>query len=128
MELLVKCAALAVFSAVSDLLIRRANPELAMLTSAAAAVVILLSCTALLRELTDSMKTLERVFGSSLVQVRPILKCLAISAISKLSADLCRDASQSALAAAVETAGSLCAAAVAMPMLLTLMTTIGGML
>jgi len=128
MELLVKCAALAVFSAVSVLLIRRANPELALLTSAAAAVVILLSCTALLRELTDSMKTLERVFGSSLVQVRPILKCLAISAISKLSADLCRDASQSALAAAVETAGSLCAAAVAMPMLLTLMTTIGGML
>ena len=128
MELLAKCAALAVFSAVSVLLIRRVNPELALLTSAAAAVVILLSCTALLRELTDSMKTIERIFGSSLIQVRPILKCLAISAISKLSADLCRDASQGALAAAVETAGSLCAAAVAMPMLLTLMTTIGGML
>ena len=128
MELLVKCAALAVFSAVSVLLIRRVNPEFALLTSAAAAVVILLSCTALLRELTDSMKTIERIFGSSLIQVRPILKCLAISAISKLSADLCRDASQAALAAAVETAGSLCAAAVAMPMLLTLMTTIGGML
>ena len=128
MELLVKCAALAVFSAVSVLLIRRVNPELALLISAATAVVILLSCTALLRELTDSMKTIERVFGSSLVQVRPILKCLAISAISKLSADLCLDASQAALAAAVETAGSLCAAAVAMPMLLTLMTTIGGML
>ena len=43
MELLAKCAALAVFSAVSVLLIRRANPELALLTSAAAAVVILLS-------------------------------------------------------------------------------------
>ena len=128
MELLAKCAALAVFSAVSVLLIRRVNPELALLTSAAAAVVILLSCTALLRELTDSMKTIERIFGSSLIQVRPILKCLAISAISKLSADLCRDASQAALAAAMETAGSLCAAAVAMPMLLTLMTTIGGML
>ena len=128
MELLAKCAALAVFSAVSVLLIRRVNPELALLTSAAAAVVILLSCTALLRELTDSMKTIERIFGSSLIQVRPILKCLASSAISKLSADLCRDASQAALAAAMETAGSLCAAAVAMPMLLTLMTTIGGML
>jgi len=128
MELLIKCAALAIFSAVSVLLIRRVNPELALLVSAAAAVVILLAGMTLLRELTDSMKAVERIFGSQIVQTRPILKCLAISAISKLSADLCRDASQSALAAAVETAGSLCAAAVALPMILTLMTTIGGML
>jgi len=128
MELLIKCAALAIFSAVSVLLIRRVNPELALLVSASAAVVILLAGMTLLRELTDSMKTVERIFGSQIVQMRPILKCLAISAISKLSADLCRDASQSALAAAVETAGSLCAAAAALPMILTLMATIGGML
>lgn len=123
-----KCTALAVFSAVTILLIRRVNPEMSLLISAATAIVILLSCAALLRELTDSMKSMAQIFGSQLVETRPILKCLAIAAISRLGADLCRDASQSALAAAVETAGSLCAAAVAMPAILTLMTTIGGML
>jgi len=123
-----KCTALAVFSAVTILLIRRVNPEMSLLISAATAIVILLSCAALLRELTDSMKSMAQIFGSQLVETRPILKCLAIAAISRLGADLCRDASQSALAAAVETAGSLCAAAVAMPAILALMTTIGGML
>ena len=128
MELLLKCTALAMFSAISALLIRRINPELSLAISAAAAVVILLSAAMLLRELTESMKELEHVFGSQIVQARPILKCLGIALISKFGSDLCKDASQSALAAAVETAGSLCAAAVAMPMILTLMTTIGGML
>ena len=123
-----KCTAIAVFSAVTILLIRRVNPEMSLLISAATAIVILLSCAALLRELTDSMKSMAQIFGSQLVETRPILKCLAIAAISRLGADLCRDASQSALAAAVETAGSLCAAAVAMPAILALMTTIGGML
>lgn len=123
-----KCTALAVFSAVTILLIRRVNPEMSLLISAATAIVILLSCAVLLRELTDSMKSMAQIFGSQLVETRPILKCLAIAAISRLGADLCRDASQSALAAAVETAGSLCAAAVAMPAILALMTTIGGML
>jgi stage III sporulation protein AD len=57
-----------------------------------------------------------------------MLKCLGIAFISKFGADLCRDASQSALASAVETAGNLCAAALAMPLIISLMTTIGGML
>ena len=128
MELLVKCAALAVFSAAAALLIRRMNPELSLVIGAAAAVVILLASAALLGELMDSAKSVGRVFGSQLVQARPILKCLGIAAISRFGADLCRDASQSALAAAVETAGSFCAAAAAMPTILSLMTTIGGML
>ena len=128
MELLAKCAALAVFSAIAALLIRRMNPELSLVIGIAASVIILLSCTTLLLDLSDSVKELAQIFGSTAAQVRPILTCLGIGAISRFGADLCRDASQSALAAAVETAGSLCAAAVAMPAILTLLTTIGGML
>ena len=123
-----KCTALAVFSAVTILLIRRVNPEMSLLISAATAIVILLSCAALLRELTDSMKSMAQIFGSQLVETRPILKCLAIAAISRLGADLCRDASQAALASAVELAGTLCAVAVSMPMIFTMLTTIGGLL
>ena len=128
MELLIKCAALAVFSAVAALLIRRVNPELSLLIGASAAIVILLSALALFREVLDAAKETERIFVSRLIEARPILKCLGIAVITRLGADLCRDASQSALAAAMETAGTLCAAAAAMPMILTLLTTIGGML
>ena len=90
MELAVKCAALAIFSALVSLMIRRMN--------------------------------------DTTMQMRPMLKCLGIAAASRLGADLCRDASQAALASAVELAGTLCAVAVSMPMIFTMLTTIGGLL
>ena len=123
-----KCAALAIFSAFAGLMIRRFNPELGFALSAATAAVLLLSCTALLENLVDSFREAEGIFGSVSVQMRPMLKCLGIAAASRLGADFCRDASQTALAAAVEMAGSLCAAAVSLPMILSVMTTIGGLL
>ena len=128
MELLFKCAALAVFACVVILMIRRSNPELSFALGAATLAALLLACGGILDELLRAGREVQQIFGSSAVQARPILKCLGIAMTSRFSADLCRDASQSALASAVETVGSLCAAAVAMPMILALMTTIGGML
>lgn len=128
MEIMIKCAALAVFSAISVLLIRRANPEYAFALSAATVAVLLLSGSALLGEAVRSFKDMAVLLGSSAVEIRPILKCLGIASISRLSADLCKDASQSAVAAAVETLGSICAAAVAAPMIFSLIKTIGGIL
>ena len=123
-----KCAALAVFSALVILMIRRMNPELSFALSAVTVVVLLLSSGGVMDELLEALRRAQQIFGTSAAELLPMLKCLGIAFISKAGADLCRDASQSALAAAVETAGSLCAAAVAMPMILSLMTTIGGML
>ena len=123
-----KCAALAVFSALVILMIRRMNPELSFALSAVTVIVLLLSCGGIMDELLRSLRQAQQIFGSSAAEILPMLKCLGIAVTSKAGADLCRDASQSALASALETAGSLCAAAVAMPMILSLMTTIGGML
>lgn len=123
-----KCAALAVFSALVILMIRRMNPELSFALSTVTVIVLLLACGGVMDELLLALRQAQQIFGSSAAELLPMLKCLGIAVTSKAGADLCRDASQSALAAAVETAGSLCAAAVAMPMILSLMTTIGGML
>jgi stage III sporulation protein AD len=128
MELLIKCVSLAVFGVLVILLLRRWNPELSFALSAVCVLVLLLSSGAVIEELLDSLREVQRIFQSSAVHARPMLKCLGIAFISKFGADLCRDASQSALASAVETAGNLCAAALAMPLIISLMTTIGGML
>jgi Stage III sporulation protein AC/AD protein family. len=128
MEVLVKCTSLAIFSALSALLIRRLNPELSFAVAAVTTAVILLSSAALVEKLLNSFRETEFLYAGGSVQIRPMLKCLGIAAISRFGADLCRDASQSALASAVETAGSLCAAAVAMPLILSVLTTIGGIL
>ena len=125
MELLMKCAALAVFSSLVTLMIRRVNPELSFALTGVTAAVLMLACGGVMDEL---LRETQLILGASAAEFRPMLKCLGIAIASRFGADLCRDASQSALAAAVEMVGSLCAAAVAMPVILSLMTTIGGML
>ena len=101
MELMIKCAGAGILSAVCVLLLRRSNPEFSFALSAATVAVL---------------------------ELRPVLKCLGIASVSRFGADLCRDASQGAVASAVETVGSVCALAVAAPVLLSLLTTIGGLL
>lgn len=123
-----KCAALAVFSSLVTLMIRRMNPEISFVLSAVTVAVLLLACGGIMDELLRALRETQLIFGTSAAELRPMLKCLGIAIASRFGAELCRDASQSALATAVETAGSLCAAAVAMPLILSLMTTIGGML
>lgn len=128
MELLMKCTALAVFSSITALMIRRMNPEISFALSAVTVVILLLACGSVMDELLCAFRESQLFFGTSAAELRPMLKCLGIAMTSRFGADLCRDASQSALAAAVEAAGSLCAAAVAMPMILSLLKTMGGMI
>ena len=123
-----KCTALAVFSSLVALMIRRLNPEISFALSTVTVVILLLACSAVLEELMRAIRETQLIFNTSAAEIRPMLKCLGIAMASRFGADLCRDASQSALASTVETVGSLCAAAVAMPLILSLMTTIGGMI
>ena len=123
-----KCAALAVFSSLVTLMIRRVNPELSFALAGVTTAVLILACACVMDELLSALRETQLIFGTSAAEFRPMLKCLGIAIASRFGADLCRDASQSALASAVEMAGSLCAAAVAVPVIISLMTTIGGML
>ena len=123
MELVLQCTAAAIFSALTSLLLKRYHPELSFSLSALTLALILLSCLRLLSGAADFVQTVNTALNVSTGQLRPVLKCLGIAAISRFGAGLCRDASQTALASAVETAGLLCAAAVALPSVLSLVNT-----
>lgn len=127
MELMVKCSAAAVFSALCSLLLKRYHPELSFSLSAVTLCVVLLASLRLLADCGDFVREVETSLGADAAQARPILKCLAIAAVTRLGSDLCRDAQQSALASALETAGTLCAAAVAMPGILSLVRMLAAM-
>ncbi len=128
MELILKCAGAAVCSAVCILLLRRTNPEFSFALSAVTASVLLLAGASLFEELLRALREMSALLGGGAIEMRPVLKCLGIASVSRFGADLCRDASQSAVASAVETVGGVCALAVAAPVILGLMTTIGGLL
>lgn len=120
MELVLQCTAAAIFSALTSLLLKRYHPELSFSLSALTLALILLGCLRLLSGAGELVKSVRSTLNVSAGQLQPVLKCLGIAAISRFGAGLCRDASQSALASAVETAGLLCAAAVAVPSVLSL--------
>lgn len=128
MELVFRVAAAAVCAVLTGLLIRRTNPELAALLGIGTVTVILLTSVGIVagfRQLTELMR---ESFGLSETYIQPVLKCVAAAILTKLTADLCRDSSQSAVAAAVELAGILCALGILMPLLITMMKTVGGFL
>lgn len=127
MELIFKAAAIALVSAAAGLLIKRTNPELSLLIGACAAAMTALAAMSFAGELKSFIKTVKILAGTSDVLIAPVLKCVAIAVVTKLTSELCRDSSQGAGAAAVELAGTVCAMSVAMPLIVSVLRMIGGM-
>lgn len=122
-----KCAAAALLATAICLLIKRTNPEIAMLLSAGTIVVIMSAAMGFARSITELAAIIKTMTEDSDVMIIPVLKCVGIGAITKISSELCRDAAQSSAAAAVDMAGTLCAIGVSMPLIVTVLKLIGGM-
>ena len=73
-------------------------------------------------------EALQRIFGVSELMIKPVVKCVAVAIITKMTADLCRDSSQAAAASAVELAGTICVLCIVMPLLMSMLTAIGAMI
>jgi len=127
MELIIKSAATALIAAVVGLLIKRSNPEISILLSSCTVAVIITSAIGFANGIKELAETVRIIGGGSETFALPVLKCVAIATITKLSTELCRDNSQVALASAVEFAGTLCAVSVTMPFVMSMLKMIGAM-
>lgn len=128
MELIVKAAALALTAALIGIVLRRTNPELSLLLSICTVVLIMGAVLGFAKSFTELAQTVQRIFGVSETLIKPVLKCVAVAIITKMTSDLCKDSSQAAAASAVELAGTVCALCIIMPLLMSMLTAIGGMI
>ena len=128
MGLMLRVSAAAICALFSCLLLRRTNPELAAALSIAAVVTILLASLSMSETLKEMKDMLRERFRLSDTMMQPVLKCVAAGIVTRLTADLCRDASQNAAASAVELAGTFCAFGIVMPLLMTMLKMVGGFL
>ena len=128
MDLVIKTAAAALTAAAAALVVKKSNPELALLLSAVTVCVILISASGVLKNIVELSDTVKSVYKGREIFIAPVFKCLAISIVTKISCELCRESTQNAMAAALELTGTLCALSSAMPMLKTMLKMIGGML
>ena len=112
---------LCVLAAVLALVVKRGSPETALLLVLGAAVAVLLSLGQALEEAVAFLEELGRRSGMPEGLLIPLYKVAGIALVVKVGCGLCADAGESALAAVVETAGSVCALAAALPLLRTVL-------
>lgn len=128
MELVIKTSAAALAAAALALLIRKSNPELSLLVGISVTVLIITASLGFLSGLMELVERVRTMVQGSETLLSPVLKCLAVAIVTKMSADLCRDSSQSAAASALEFAGCICAMSISIPLILSVINMIGGFL
>ena len=122
MEQVLQATALCVGGAILAVVVKKGSPEGALALTLAAALVVLLFLSGPLEELLRFLTELGRNSGVSQTLLIPLYKTIGIALVVKVGGDLCRDAGESALASVVETAGSVCALLVALPLLQSVLT------
>lgn len=128
METIVKVAAIALSAALCAVVVRKQTPEIGIILCAVSGTLIISLCTPALKSVLSLMDTLSDTAGIAPAVVSPVIKTLGIGLVTKLAADICRDAKESAVASFLETAGTVTALFVCIPLLETLLSMIGDLL
>lgn len=116
MDAMVRLAAAAVTAVVLSGVLKKTTPELALLLTMAAGIWMLAVVADGLGAVVELMKELAGQAGVSEVLLEPVVKTVALSILTKLTAEICRSAGESGVAAFVETAGTVLALVVALPL------------
>ena len=116
MEAMIKLAGVAVTAVVFSGVLRKNTPELALLLTMAAGIWMLTLVADGLGAAVELMEELASQAGVSEVLLDPVVKTVALSILTKLTAEICRSAGENGVAAFVETAGTVLALAVALPL------------
>ena len=125
MTALVQAAALGLVGAVLALLLKKSAPELALALSLAICVIAAGLAAGLFAQMKEIIDLAREQTGLSPAIVSPVFKCVGVGVVTRLAADLCKDAGQGAVASAVELCGTGCAIVTAMPLLRSLLQMIG---
>ena len=117
METTLQTAAICVLAAILALVLKKDGPQMALLLTLAAAAAAYLF---LLRQLGELLDFLREISGTADIRQElmvPLYKTIGIALVVRLGGNLCRDAGESALASVIETAGTVCALLVSLPLL-----------
>ena len=102
--------------------IRSQRPELAVLLSAAAGIIIFLLVLGKISSIMDIIKELANKAGINMVYMGTILKIIGIAYIAEFGAQICRDAGEGAIASKIEFAAKILIMVLAVPIVVAVLT------
>ncbi len=108
--------ALCVTGALLAVLLKRTNPDMALLLALAVCGAALLLLAEPLEEIRDFLTQLAGGGQLPAEGFVPLVKTVGVALVSRTGSDLCRDAGEGAMASLVETAGAVIAILVSLPL------------
>lgn len=117
MELFLKLAAIIVISAILITVLRRDLPSVALVLSLVALAVVFGACRDIIASVISVGQDIAKLSSVSERQLSILLKVLAITILTKITGDFCKDAGCNGLAGTAEIVGNLVAVIAAAPLL-----------
>lgn len=117
MESIAKIAAVAVAAALCAVVVKKNVPEIGLLLGLLAGALILSFSVTALRGVLGLIDALADTAGLSPEVLTPVIKTVGIAIVTKLAAEVCRDAKEGGIAAFVEIAGAAGALFVCLPLI-----------
>ena len=128
MESVVRLAAAAVAAALCAVVVKQHAREVGAVLALAAGALLLGAALGALEDVRTLVDELGELIGLSPAVLAPVLKTVGIAILTRIAAELCRDAGEGGIAAAAETAGAAAALLAALPLLRAVLSTITGLL
>ncbi|HJB69226.1 SpoIIIAC/SpoIIIAD family protein [Flavonifractor sp. An10] len=128
MESVVRLAAAAVAAALCAVVVKQHAREVGAVLALAAGALLLGAALGAIEEVRALADELGELIGLSPAVLAPVLKTVGIAILTRIAAELCRDAGEGGIAAAAETAGAAAAVLTALPLLRAVLSTITGLL
>ena len=124
MEIVARAAAVAVIGSLLSLLLQKYAREQSLALTAVTGMLIVWISATVASGILDALRRLAERGAVSTLYTAPVLKCVGIGLVTHLASQICRDAGQSSLDAAVELCGTLCALYVSLPLVESLLATV----
>ena len=124
MESVVRLAAAAVAAALCAVVVKQHAREVWAVLALAAGALLLGAALGAIEEVRALADELGELIGLSPAVLAPVLKTVGIAILTRIAAELCRDAGEGGIAAAAETAGAAAAVLTALPLLRAVLSTI----
>ena len=124
MEIIARAAAVAVVGSILALLLQKYGAEQALALTVVTGLLIVWISATVGSGILEALRRLAEKGSVSTLYTAPVLKCVGIGLVTHLASQICRDARQGSVGAAVELCGTLCALYVSLPLIESLLSTV----
>lgn len=125
---MVQLGALAITAALCSVVVKQKTQEIGIVLALTACMILMLSTMPAYEEISVMVEELGATAGISDTILIPVIKTVGIAIVTKLSAEVCRDAKENGIAVFIELAGAAAAVLLAIPLLKMVVHLIGGLL